>query len=76
MQFTEHSLELSIIELFEKQCYAHIAGSEIHHDKREVLLEDVLRNFHLFKYSSLNLTQNEITTVVNSIKNISSSLYD
>ena len=76
MQFTEHSLELSIIELFEKQGYAHIAGSEIHHDKREVLLEDVLRNFLLFKYSSLNLTQNEITTVVNSIKNISSSLYD
>lgn len=76
MQFTEHSLELSIIELFEKQGYAHIAGSEIHHDKREVLLEDVLRNFLLFKYSSLNLTQNEITTIVNSIKNISSSLYD
>ena len=58
------------------QGYAHIAGSEIHHDKRDVLLEDVLRNFLLFKYSSLNLTQNEITTVVNSIKNISSSLYD
>ena len=76
MPFDEHALELSIIELFEKQGYAHIAGSEIHHDKREVLLEDVLRNFLLFKYSSLNLTQNEITTVVNSIKNISSSLYD
>ena len=76
MSFDEHALELSIIELFEKQGYAHIAGSEIHHDKRDVLLEDVLRNFLLFKYSSLNLTQNEITTVVNSIKNISSSLYD
>ena len=76
MPFDEHALELSIIELFEKQGYAHIAGSEIHHDKREVLLEDVLRNFLLFKYSSLNLTQNEITTIVNSIKNISSSLYD
>lgn len=76
MSFDEHALELSIIELFEKQGYAHIAGSEIHHDKREVLLEDVLRNFLLFKYSSLNLTQNEITTIVNSIKNISSFLYD
>ena len=61
MSFDEHALELSIIELFEKQGYAHIAGSEIHHDKRDVLLEDVLledvlRNFLLFKYSSLNLT--------------------
>ena len=76
MQFTEHSLELSIIELFEKQGYAHIAGSELHHDKKEVLLEDTLRNFLLFKYSAINITQNEISTVVNTIKNISSSLYE
>ena len=76
MQFTEHALELSIIELFEKQGYAHIAGSELHHDKKEVLLEDTLRNFLLFKYSSINITQNEISTVVNTIKNISSSLYE
>lgn len=76
MQFDEHALELSIIELFEKQGYAHIAGSELHHDKKEVLLEDILRNFLLFKYSSINITQNEISTVVNTIKNISSSLYE
>ena len=76
MQFTEHSLELSIMELFEKQGYAHIAGSELHHDKKEVLLEDTLRNFLLFKYSAINITQNEISTVVNTIKNISSSLYE
>ena len=76
MQFDEHALELSIIELFEKQGYAHIAGSELHHDKKEALLEDILRNFLLFKYSSINITQNEISTVVNTIKNISSSLYE
>lgn len=76
MQFDEHALELSIIELFEKQGYAHIAGSELHHDKKEVLLEDTLRNFLLFKYSAINITQNEISTVVNTIKNISSSLYE
>ena len=76
MQFDEHALELSIIELFEKQGYAHIAGSELHHDKEEVLLEDTLRNFLLFKYSAINITQNEISTVVNTIKNISSSLYE
>lgn len=76
MQFTEHSLELSIMELFENQGYAHITGSEIHHEKSEVLLIDVLRNFLLFRYGSENITENEITSAVNRIKNISSNLYD
>lgn len=48
MQFNEHHLELSIMELFENQGYAHITGSEIHHEKTEVLLIDVLRNFLVF----------------------------
>ena len=30
----------------------------------------------MFKYSAINITQNEISTVVNTIKNISSSLYE
>ena len=33
MKFDEHALEICIIELFDKPGYAHIAGSEIHHDK-------------------------------------------
>ena len=45
MKFDEHHLELSIMELFENQGYAHITGSEIHHEKTEVLLIDVLRNY-------------------------------
>lgn len=76
MKFDEHQLELSIMELFENQGYAHITGSEIHHEKSEVLLIDVLRNFLLFRYGSQNITENEITSAVNRIKNISSDLYD
>lgn len=76
MQFTEHQLELSIMELFESQGYAHITGSEIHHEKSEVLLIDVLRNFLLFRYGDQNITDNEITSAINRIKNISSDLYD
>ncbi|MBQ3024953.1 MAG: hypothetical protein IJD23_06565 [Spirochaetaceae bacterium] len=55
MSFDELSLELSMIELFEKQGYAHIAGSEIHHEKREVLLEDVLRNDFLIIHFSCKI---------------------
>ena len=33
MQFDEHALELSIIELFENAGYVHLTWSEIHHDK-------------------------------------------
>lgn len=76
MQFNEHALELSIIELFENAGYAHLTGSEIHHDKTEVLLADVLRNFLLFRYSDQNITQSEILAAVNKIKNVSSDLYD
>ena len=76
MQFNEHHLELSIMELFENQGYAHITGSEIHHEKTEVLLIDVLRNFLVFRYGSQNITENEITSAINRIKNISSDLYD
>ncbi len=76
MQFTEHSLELSIIELFENEGYAHISGNEIHHDKGEVLLIDILRNYLLFRYANEGITENEINTAVSQIKNISSNLYD
>ena len=48
MKFDENHLELSIMELFENQGYAHITGREIHHEKTEVLLIDVLRNFLVF----------------------------
>ena len=33
MQFTEHSLELSIIELFENEGYTHQTGQDIHRGK-------------------------------------------
>lgn len=33
MQFTEHSLELSIMELFENEGYTHQTGQDIHRGK-------------------------------------------
>lgn len=68
MKFTEHALELSIMELFENQGYAHITGGELHHEKTEVLLIDVLSNFLLFRYGSQDITPNEINAAINRIK--------
>ncbi len=44
MQFTEHSLELSIMELFENEGYTHQTGQDIHREKTDVLLPQLLSN--------------------------------
>ena len=45
MQFTEHSLELSIMELFENEGYTHQTGKDIHREKTDVLLPKLLATF-------------------------------
>ena len=45
MQFTEHSLELSIMELFENEGYTHQTGQDIHREKTDVLLPELLATF-------------------------------
>ena len=60
MKFTERSLELSIMELFENEGYTHQTGSDIHREKSDVLLYDLLATFlryrrdipELFKYNA------------------------
>ena len=51
MQFTEHSLELSIMELFENEGYTHQTGQYIHREKTDVLLPELLRIFLLHCYA-------------------------
>ena len=38
MQFNEHQLELSIMELFENEGYTHQTGNDIHREKTDALL--------------------------------------
>ena len=42
MQFNEHQLELSIMELFENEGYTHQTGNDIHREKTDVLLGSLL----------------------------------
>ena len=76
MKFDEHALELSIIELFENEGYTHVTGEEIHRDKSEVLLTDLLSAFLQHRYAKDNITPSEINSIIKQLQNISSSDYD
>ena len=76
MQFTEHSLELSIMELFENEGYTHQTGQDIHREKTDVLLPELLSAFLLHHYAADEITEFEIATIITQLKNISGSDYD
>ena len=76
MQFTEHSLELSIMELFENEGYTHQTGQDIHREKTDVLLPELLSAFLLHRYAADGITESEIATIITQLKNISGSDYD
>ena len=76
MQFTEHSLELSIMELFVNEGYTHQTGNDIHRKKSDVLLEDLLASYLRHRYADDFLEETEIASIITQLKNISGSDYD
>lgn len=76
MQFNEHQLELSIMELFENEGYTHQTGNDIHREKTDVLLGSLLENYLRHRYAKEDLTESEINSIVGQLKNISGSDYD
>ena len=76
MQFTEHGLELSILELFENEGYTHQTGQDIHREKTDVLLPELLATFLRHRYAADFLTESEIVSIITQLKNISGSDYD
>ena len=76
MQFTERCLELSIMELFENEGYTHQTGQDIHREKSDVLLDDLLAAYLRNRYALDILTETEIASIIAQIKNISGSDYD
>ena len=69
MKFTEEALEEAIIELFLKNDFSHIPGSEINRDKSDVLIKDDLRIFLIKKYKSDSLTNSEIESIIRILEN-------
>ena len=58
--FNEHTLEMAIMNLFEKQGYSHQNGETIHKELTEVLLRDDLRAYLLDRYADDDMTELEV----------------
>ena len=76
MDFNEHALEISIMELFQDEGYEFVEGNQIHRDKSEVLLKEDLQEFLFNQYGCDGITQAEISTILLRLYNTNGSLYE
>jgi type I restriction enzyme R subunit len=77
MKFTEETLEQAVIELFDTEQIQHYNGMHIHKEMSDVLLRDDLKAFLLNKYSSEDITLNEIDSIIRKLELYpSSALYE
>lgn len=61
--FNEHTLELSIIDLFQQEGYVYTGGEKIHKETDEVLLRDDMCRYLRKRYESDGITPLEIERV-------------
>ncbi len=76
VNFNEHSLEMSIMELFKDEGYDYVNGSQIHRERAEVLLIDDLKNFLFHRYSTEGITLDEVNHIIAMLRNISGTIYE
>ena len=74
--FNEHSLEMSIMELFQDEGYIYLNGEQIHRERSEVLLVDDLRKYLLNRYAAEGLTASEVDSIVLRLRSISGTIYE
>ena len=74
--FNEHSLEMSIMELFQDEGYLYLNGEQIHRERSEVLLTDDLRQYLLNRYAKDGLTTAEVDGILLRLKSISGTIYE
>ena len=74
--FNEHSLEMSIMELFQDEGYIYLNGEQIHRERSEVLLIDDLRKYLLNRYAAEGLTPSEVDSIVLRLRSISGTIYE
>ena len=72
-QFTEAELESAIISLFEEQGYMCVHGEGINRSYEDILIEDDLRAFILFRYANKGLSEGELQAIVNKLSLIQAS---
>ena len=76
INFNEHSLEMSIMELFQDEGYLYLNGEQIHRERSEVLLTDDLRQYLLNRYAKDGLTATEVDGILLRLKAISGTIYE
>lgn len=76
INFNEHSLEMSIMELFQDEGYLYMNGEQIHRERSEVLLTDDLRQYILNRYAKDELTATEVDGILLRLKAISGTIYE
>lgn len=76
LTFNEHSLEMSIMELFQDEGYLYLNGEQIHRERSEVLLTDDLRQYLLNRYAKDGLTTTEVDSILLRLKSISGTIYE
>lgn len=77
MSFQETDLENLIIDLIKDKGYMYTHGDFLNREYEQVLIESDLKTFLQKKYSSNQITSNEIEIIINGLKRVSSSpLYD
>ena len=74
--FNEHSLEMSIMELFQDEGYIYLNGEQIHRERSEVLLVGDLRKYLLSRYAADGLTSSEADSIILRLKSISGTIYE
>ena len=74
--FNEHSLEMSIMDLFQDEGYLYMNGEQIHRERSEVLLTDDLRQYLLNRYAKDGLTTTEVDGILLRLKSISGTIYE
>lgn len=74
--FNEHSLEMSIMELFQDEGYIYLNGEQIHRERSEVLLIDDLRKYLLNRYAAEGLTPSEVDSIILRLRSISGTIYE
>lgn len=74
--FNEHSLEMSIMELFQDEGYLYLNGEQIHRERSEALLTGDLRQYLLNRYVKDGLTTTEVDGILLRLKSISGTIYE
>ncbi len=74
--FNEHALEMSVMELFQKEGYTYVSGEKIHRERTEVLLVDDLKQYLLTRYAKDGITSSEVDSIILMLRNFSGTIYE